>query len=915
MKKAVTLFFFALLILSSAFSNTENIKTVKVGYYENEVFQEGAAPGAIKKGYSYEYYRKLSEYTGWKYEYVYGSFSDLYDKLLNGQIDLLAGLAYKPERANLIFYPEAAMGNETYSLIKHDSDLSITANYQSLNGKTIGVLNSAIYDVLNKFLVSHNIKAEIKKYDAYDLLFEAFDSRAIDILAAEGDGAYGREHAEVICAFGASDYFLCVAKNRNDLLIELNSAQTQLFTEEPNFVSSLKSKFYPVSVSSRSISQAEKNWIENHSKLRIGYLNSYLPYSDTSPQKIPDGMIIEIIPQIINSLGISNLETFYEGFQSYDEMIKAMLDEKVDAIFPVGGGFYYSEENGIYQSNAVVSSSTALVFLSEFDSNKHNTFAVNKNNKMQYYYIINNFPESNIVYYSSIEECLNAVLKGNADCTTINGLRNDILKNRRYRSLSSIPLKNPDDRSFGIEIGNEGLLKLLNRGISIIGSEYFQNLSYNYAQKLYKYTILDMIQDNIFIFGSIFVIIVALIIFLLVRDSKHSKAALNAAQNANHAKTVFLTNMSHDIRTPMNAIVGFTELARQNIQNEKLIDDYLSKISVSSQHLLSLINDVLDMSRIESGNDILEEENVNLSSLIDDLRIIILPDIDQKKQSFTVNISDIKHPDIIADKLRLNKILLNIISNAIKFTPMEGHISLIVKELSSQDEISKKSIYEFRIKDNGIGMSTEFQKIIFDSFTRERNSTVSGIQGTGLGMAITKNIVDLFKGNIKVNSTEGQGSEFIVTIPFKICDAPKAVKQIEINPIDFTGKRILLVEDIEMNQQLVIMMLKMYGIEVELAVDGSFAVSMFCKKPSGYYDLILMDIQMPNMNGYEATKQIRALEKSNGTHIPIFAMTANAFKEDKTKALEAGMDGHISKPIDRELLIKTLNDAFKTDTD
>ena len=336
MKKILTVIIVLLNILTLIWSNTNNETSVKVGYYENEVFQEGASPGAIKTGYSYEYYRKISEYTGWKYEYVYGSFGELYRMLLDGKIDLIAGLAYKPDRADIISYPDSAMGNETYSLVKHSSDSAITANYSTLNGKTIGVLNSAMVDVLQKFLISHNVKAQIKTFDDYDKLFQSFDSKQVDILAAEGDGAHERDNAEVLCAFGASEYFLCVSKNRSDLLEELNAAQTQLFTEEPNFISSLKAKYYPISVSSRAFSAAEKEWISSHSELKVGYLKSYLPYSDTDKNGNVNGVIKDLIPQIIERLGITDLSYSFQGYQSYDEMINAMLGGQVDVVFPVG---------------------------------------------------------------------------------------------------------------------------------------------------------------------------------------------------------------------------------------------------------------------------------------------------------------------------------------------------------------------------------------------------------------------------------------------------------------------------------------------------------------------------------------------------------------------------------------------------
>ena len=908
MKKSICCFMAAFFLISSFFAGTSYSSTVKVGYYENEVFQEGGTPGAVKTGYAYEYYRKISEYTGWKYEYVYGSYTDLYNLLVEGKIDLLAGLAWKESRKNIIAYPEAAMGSESYSLVKHESDSSIDANYNTLNGKTIGVLNSAMVDTLEKFLRSRNVQAIIKPFDDYDLLFRAFDSTQVDVLAAEGDGAYGRKSAEILYPFGASDYYLCVSIHRPDLLAQLNTAQTQLMTEEPSYISSLRAKYYPVSISSRAFTATEKEWLASNSSLKVGYLNDYLPYSDTNEDGSLNGMLKELIPQLLERLGLTDLQTSFKGFNSYDEMIAAMNASEVDVIFPVGGGLYFSEENGIYQSNAVTSSITELVSLYDSDYLSSKTFAVNQNNRMQYYYVINNFPDAKILYFPSINECLDAVLSGKVDCTTINGLRSDILKNRKYRSLSMHQLKTSDDRCFGIQIGNEGLLKLINRGINIVGTEYAQELSFKYSQELYDYSIGDFIKDHMYVFGSLILLVVVIILFLLARDSKHYKAALDAAENANRAKTIFLNNMSHDIRTPMNAIVNFTELAQTSVDDKKQTADYLSKISVSSKHLLSLINDVLDMSRIESGMFTLVEETINIASQIEDLKTIIQPALEEKKLHFSVDISNIKNQTVQTDKLRLNQILLNILSNAIKFTNEGGNISLNVseEEIKTESKHSQTSLFEFRIKDNGIGMSREFQKIIFDSFTRERTSTVSGIQGTGLGMAITKKIVDMLGGTIEVQSEEGQGSEFIVKLTFKI--SSEKIEQIAPTPIeaDFKGKRVLLAEDNEMNQMIAVANLENVGFAVEVANDGLEAVEKINSNPAGYYDVILMDIQMPRMDGYEAARKIRVMADSKKASVPIVAVTANAFGEDCEAALKAGMNKHLAKPYDIPQIIQTL---------
>ena len=520
--------------------------------------------------------------------------------------------------------------------------------------------------------------------------------------------------------------------------------------------------------------------------------------------------------------------------------------------------------------------------------------------------------------------------------------------------------------------------------------------------------------------------------------------ALAVAEHANRAKTAFLNNMSHDIRTPMNAIIGFTALAAAHLDNVETTRDYLDKISTSSNHLLSLINDVLDMSRIESGRVKIEEKEVHLPDVLHDLRTIIQSNISSKQQDLFIDTQDILNEDIITDKLRLNQVLLNIVSNAIKFTPVGGTISIRVSEKPCK--LKGYATYEFRVKDNGIGMSMEFQKHIFESFSREQTSTVSGIQGTGLGMSITKNIVDMMGGTISVKSEEGKGTEFIVVLDCKLSDNvvkyepvpelqgaralvvdddtdtcmsvskmlrqigmradwtvsgkesivrakeayedgdefkayiidwlmpdmngietvrrirkvigdstpiiiltaydwsdieseareagvtafvskplfmselrevltrpihTKAVKKEAAEAVDFTGKKILLVEDNELNQEIATEILQGAGFVVDVSEDGIAAVDKMANAASDRYDLILMDIQMPKMNGFLATREIRTLSDNKKANIPIIAMTANAFEEDKKMAFEAGMNGFIAKPINIKTLMRTLTDIFK----
>ena len=950
--------FAAVTTLFSAVVCAENIetKTVRVGYYENEVFQEGAEEGAVKTGYAYEYYCKLSEYTGWKYEYVYGGFGDLYQMLLDGEIDLLAGLAFREERASLISYPKKIMGNESYYLVKHDSDPDITADPSTMKGSTIGVLDSAMVSVLDQYLKDNNVDAKVVTYEDYTGLFDAFDRNEVDILAAESDGAHGREHSEVLTVFGTSDYYLCVNKKRPDILAELDSAQMQLAADEPNYINYLSSKYYSVSVTARAFSKAEREWKESHDTLHVGYLDNYLPYCDTDSKGNVNGIVKDIVPAILESADMQNVAVTYTGYKSYDDMIEGVINGDIDAAFPVGGGLYYSEENGIYQSNAVSSSPAELVYKGEFSEEKTSHFAVNENNRMQYYFVKTNYPEAKITFYPSTDDCLDALIAGKAGCVTLNGLRaNDILKNRKYEDLSLRLTGYNDSRCFGVEIGNEGLLKLLNRGINVVGSDYAQSISYRYTGGLYSYDFVDFIRDHIILFSLIVFTIVALIVFFLVRDIIRTKKEIKEKEVANSAKTAFLNNMSHDIRTPMNAIVGFTALAESHIDDKEMVRDYLGKISVSSQHLLSLINDVLDMSRIESGKVTIEESDVHLPDIVNDLSTMVQSDIDSKKLELFVDMQNVTHEDIVTDKLRLDQVLLNILSNAIKFTPEGGKISFVVLEKPSKDDNIAE--LEFRIKDNGIGMSESFQKTIFDAFTRERTSTVSGIQGTGLGMAITKNLVEMMGGKVSVSSVEGEGSEFVVELPCRISerpvkhepesglDAKKASAKLsdgndkaaegknedigtgsegKVNEgngdengsglkgyPEFEGKRVLLTEDNKMNQMIAEAILTEAGLLVEISGDGIETLEKMQSTPAGYYDIILMDIQMPKMDGYETTRRIRALDDKEKASIPIVAVTANAFEEDKKTAMDVGMNGHLAKPYDVPAIMEMLKKLLK----
>ena len=379
----------------------------------------------------------------------------------------------------------------------------------------------------------------------------------------------------------------------------------------------------------------------------------------------------------------------------------------------------------------------------------------------------------------------------------------------------------------------------------------------------------------------------------------------NRANQANLAKSRFLSSISHDIRTPMNAIIGYTNLAKDYFNDQNKLQDYLEKIKISSDHLLSLINDVLDMSRIESGQMKLKEEPFSLLQIIDELKNIFISTVKEKDLSIKIELIDVVHEYIVCDKMRISQIFINIVSNAIKYTNPKGIITIKVIEEPSNDDTMAS--FKFSIKDTGIGMTDEFKKNIFEPFAREDRLSLSRIEGTGLGMSITKKIIDLMNGTIKVNSTLGVGSEFIVSLRLKIANDYKTnIENEDNNNLKISGKRILLVDDLAINREIVMTFLEKVGAIVETAENGEIALEMLKMSNHNYYDLVLMDVMMPVMDGYQATKEIRKLEDKKISNIPIIAMTANAFEDDRQNAIDAGMNDYISKPIKVETLYSVI---------
>ncbi len=739
---------FAILILQSPVfvsANSQVQKTIRVGYYENEIFQEGAGAGQVKSGYAYEFYMKLSEYTGWRYEYVYGSYNDLYEKLVAGDIDVLAGIAYREDRKEEIAYPDLPMGTESYVLVKHDFDDDITADPTTLNGHTIGVLDSNMSFTLDKYLNEHEIDANVVLFDNTAKLLASFDSDEIDILAAESDGTNIRQHAEVLLAYATTDYYICVDKEDSLLLKELNEALNSLFIDEPYYLSSLNSKYFSSSLSVQTFSDRERKWLDAHDSLVIGYLNNYLPYSDTDDNGKVTGIVKDIVPKIINSLKIDSLKISYVGFDNYDDMVAAVDSEEVDIAFPVAGGYYYSEENGIFQTNTILSSTTDLIYKDVVINPDLATIAVNSNNKMQYYYVKSNYPNANMVFYDGIEECLKAVLDGKADCTTLNGLRaNTILRNREYRDLSLRQLSYTDDRCMGIKIGNEGLLRIFNRGIHILGREYAENQAYKYVEGLYTDVRGFNILDYVYIVAIVLILLLCTFIALLVLRIKKYSLLIEKVRSDYTSKTEFIDNMAVNIRQPIAEIAEETE-------------------STTANRLLSTVDNIIDLNLFETGKVTLKEDTINIINLLKNVENNVRNSSEKKDINIEFGTSKVTNKLIIADEQRLTQILTAILANAVKYSSKGSHVSCEIEELRCNNPSITNMV--FTITDSGKGFSQEFQKHIFEAYAKEDSQ---GNSGAGLGLTLVKQIVDLMGGEIDVTSVKDKGSKFVVKVPVKI---------------------------------------------------------------------------------------------------------------------------------------------------
>ena len=894
----------------------EQGKTVRVGYVNALNYEEGGE-GEHKSGAGYEYLQRISYLTGWNYEYVYGSFSECSAMLAKGEIDLFGNVSYTPERAELFDFSSYPQGKDTYWLYvrKERSDLA-DGDLHSLDGCRIGVTaDSYQAGLLSQWLENNGIDAEAVSCNGYDEMMPAMDAGELDALVAP-DLATGYDYLAVV-SIGFSDYYFAVSKERPDLLAELNNALYEIQTSEADYNIKLASRYYYKSASGLPFNDEEKAWLQAHDNtLRLGYLADNLPFCGEENGEL-SGILNTVTDTLEREYSIT-VET--KAYQSLSEMKQAMRDQEIDLIGPVISDYYLAEQDGFVLTDSVVDTTPVIIFQDDYQ-NSLQVIAATDTTLFDPDIIEVLFPDAELVECATQEECLKAVAEGKAGSTLIPSSRINILTaNPLMDKLSFAEMAQQTEVGLLAEKENRRAVTIFNKGIEQSSDLLNGVVLAQHSVVDDSVSVAEFIRKNAVIFIAIALAVILVMGTLLYRLSVSRKqvvAALEEAKNANTAntaKTTFLNNMSHDIRTPMNAIIGYTDIALKNEPNAE-VRGCLEKIRQSSDYLLSLIKDVLDISRIESGKVLYVPEPVDLSAVTDSALELARGFMMNRDLEFLIHRDEPETRYVLADEVRLREILLNIISNAVKFTPDGGKIAFETYRVDGVD--SQHSVYCYRIADTGIGMSEEFKRHIFDEFAQENTGARTQYQGTGLGMAITKQYVELMGGTIEVESIKGKGTTVIVKLPLELSEPiEKEEEQEAALSKNLENVQILMAEDNELNAEIATILLEDRGMTVTRAVDGYDVVEIFKSHPAGTYNAILMDIMMPKMNGYEATKTIRELEdRPDGKTIPIIAMTANAFVEDVQAAIEAGMNAHLAKPIVIDTVTKVIAENLSLDSD
>ena len=910
-------------------TQTNEQRIIRVGSFEDTF--DYVDKNGVRRGYGYELMQALAGYTGWKFEYVKCDWSNCFDKLENGEIDIMCDISYTGERAQKMLFSDDPMGEEKYILYADLSNMdSGISDFKSLDGKRVGVLLGTEPEImLTEWENKNGIHTEHVNVYNNDDVEKKLANHEIDAFVSLEESIWSEQGISSVATIGKSGIYFVINKDRSDIKTELDWAMRQLDQDSPFFKADLYKKYFTLDYN-QILTGEEKSWMKEHGAIRIGFLSTdpAIFFMDKETGQLT-GTLAEYVSYAKDCLGNQTLEFVLQEYDNYDELLQALQDREIDMIFYTGRNPYLAEEKGYALTNtAWTYSLMAVTDEKNFDENEVYTVAVPKEKEALKQHIAFSYPQWKLADYDSLDDAADMVTNGKADCFLMGASQAMIYDNSQ--NFKSIPLTKTMEACFAVKTGEGILLSILNKTLKAMPSDMLTSALAIYDSTVDKVTFSDFVKDNMlafFVAVGLFVLSIISIILVLLQKARKAEAvaklaandtqklndkleiALKKAETASLAKTRFLNNMSHDIRTPMNAILGYAQLMKDELKGKDLPEtsEHLKKLQQSGSLLLSIINNVLDMAQIESGKMEIDENYARIEDIRQTLFEIFEDEAKKKNLElhYTINI---EHEHILTDITKVKEIFVNILSNAIKYTPSGGSVMLNIDELACDEP--GYMIVRTSVSDTGIGMSRDYLTKIFDAFTRERNTTKSKITGSGLGMSIVKKYVDLLGGTIDVESELGKGSTFTVTLKYRIADESYYVKNNAENPETCSeileGKNILLAEDNDLNAEIAEVILERAGLKIERVEDGIQCVNRIMKMPAGTYDMILMDIQMPQMDGYKATRVIRRLPDKDKACIPIIAMTANAFEEDKRKAIAAGMNGHIAKPIQVDKLLSTL---------
>ena len=945
-KKSVVLFAYIFVILGiwmmlsvhcqAAETNNDEKQpqTIRVGSFEdtfNYVDKNG-----VRRGYGYELMQALSGYTGWKFEYVKCDWSNCFDKLENGEIDIMGDISYTDERAQKMLFSDEPMCEEKYILYADLSHTDIgTSDFKAMDGKRVGVLMGTEPEImLREWENKNGIHTKHVNVNNDDDVEKKLANHEIDCFVSLEESTWSEQGISSVTTIGKSGIYFAINKERSDIKTKMDHAMRQLEQDSPFFKADLYKKYFTLDYK-QSLTGKEKSWVEEHGGIKIGFLNNdqAIFSMDEETGKLT-GMLAEYISYAKDCLGNQTLEFNICEYDDYNEMLQALQNHEIDMIFYASRNPDLAEKKGYTLTNtAWTYSLMAVTDEKYFNEDKSYTVAVPKEQEALKQHIAFSYPRWKLVDYDSFADAADMVMNEKADCFLMG--TSQALKYDNERDFKSVPLTKTMEACFAVREGEGILLSILNKTLKDMPSDMLTSALAIYDSTTDKVTFYDFVKDNMldfFVTAGVFVLTIIGIILVLLRKARKAEAvaklaandtqklndkleiALKKAEDASLAKTRFLNNMSHDIRTPMNAILGYAQLMVNELKGKNLpeISEYLKKLQQSGNLLLSIINNVLDMAQIESGRMEIDENYGRIEDIRQTL-FEIFGDEAKKKNlvlQYTINV---EHENILTDTTKVKEIFVNILSNAIKYTSSGGSVKVSVDELPCDED--GYMMVRTRVSDTGIGMSQEYLTNIFEAFTREQNTTKSKIAGTGLGMSIVKKYVDLLGGTINVESELGKGSTFTVTLKHRIADESYYVKKyIEESGTGseiLEGRNILLAEDNDLNAEIAEAILESAGLKIERVEDGIQCVNRIEKMPADTYDMILMDIQMPQMDGYKATQAIRNLPDEDKASIPIVAMTANAFEEDKRDAIAAGMNGHIAKPIQVDKMLSILSEVIR----